>query len=541
MPKVSVILTSYNHEKYISASIESVLNQTFSDFEFLIIDDGSKDSSQKIIRSYNDKRIKLFLHEKNIGAVKCYLECIKAAAGKYVALQHSDDIWEPSKLEKQVEFLEKNSQYDACFTQVQFIDEYGEIYELPENHPYKNTFKQENRPRENWINYLFWNSNCFCHPSMMIRNTQKNFAIPPTLFQLPDYFQWVNFCTKKSPYVLSEELTKFRLRRENQNSVSSLSLEKTIRISNELYFVAREFLPILRDEKFFLKVFPEAEEFLIDGKISTEFAFAQLCLKRNLPAFQKLALEILRDLLHNESKRKLIKKLYGYEEQNFFRDTAKFDVFGIRAQLPILNCRLYFDFGGGFNENDSAANPALIRSDDNFTATFDFNADKEILQFRFDPDEKAALSIKILKIVVNGELAENFTSNAFQVVDEYFNFITADPFFTIDKKISAGKIHVEILGAVRNDALPNFEKKYAETCATLQEKNSQVQNLEISLQEKISQVQQLESSLQQKVSQIQQLENSIQQLQKLQNEILNSNSWKITKPLRSIGKILKKF
>lgn len=137
---------------------------------------------------------------------------------------------------------------------------------------------------------------------------------------------------------MPEELTKFRLRRENQNSVNSLSLEKNIRILNELYFVAREFLPILRDEKFFLKVFLEAEEFLIDGKISTEFAFAQLCLKRNLPAFQKLALEILRDLLHNESKRKLIKKFYGYDEQNFFRDTAKFDVFRINAQLKMTRC-----------------------------------------------------------------------------------------------------------------------------------------------------------------------------------------------------------
>ena len=523
MPKVSVILSSYNHEKYIAASIESVLNQTFTDFELLIFDDGSTDDSQKIICSYKDKRIKLFLHEKNIGPIQCYLECAKNSAGKYVALQHSDDIWENTKLEKQVDFLEKNPQYEVCFTQVKFIDENGAAYDLPENHPYKNVFKQENRTRAEWINFLFWKSNCFCHPSMLIRNAPKNFAMDSAFFQLPDYCRWINLFLRKAPYILQEELISFRLRRQNQNSVSSTSFNKEIRIANEIYFLAKLFLPLLRDEKFFLKVFPEAAEFLISGKISVEFAFAQLCLKRNLPAFQKLAIEILYDLIHNDSKRKLIKKLYGYDEKNFIRDTGKFDAFGIGAKLPHLNCKLYLDYGAGFNENDTVKNPALILPEEKFSATFDFHANKEIQRLRFDPDDKAALSIKIFKIEINGEVVEDFTANYFQIVDGYFNFLTVDPAFTIDKKFSAGEIHVEIFGAVKNDALTNFEKKYSETCATLQEKNSQVQQLENSLQEKVSQVQQLENSLQEKVSQVQQLENSLQekvsQVQQLENSL----------------------
>ena len=295
--------------------------------------------------------------------------------------------------------------------------------------------------------------------------------------------------------------------------------------------------------------------FLVDGKISTEFAFAQLCLKKNVPAFQKLALEILYDLFHNDKKRNLIKKLYDYDWKNFFAQEGNFDVFNTKATLKILNCRLYINFGDGFNETDSVGVPTLIRTDGNFTATFDFSADKEIESLRFDPDEKAALAIKILKITVNGEVVENFTSNAFKNFDGYYNFVTADPFFTIDKKISAEKVHVEILGAVRNDALLNLEKTYNETCATLQEKISQLQQKDSQLQEKNSQLQQLENSLQEKLAQVQQLENTIStqnenlkqlgevinNLQSLQREILNSNSWKITKPLRSIGKILKKI
>ena len=583
MPLVSVVLTSYNHEKYLAASIESVLNQTFEDFELLICDDGSTDNSQEIIKNFKDSRIKIFLYNENRGSYFATQEPIKISTGKYFALQHSDDIWEVTKLEKQVQFLEENQDYEVCFTQAKFIDERGELYDLPENHPYKNVFKQENRSRAEWLNYLFWKSNCFCNPSMLMRNSPKNFAMNPCLFQFPDYFMWINLCLRKNVYVLQEELIKFRLRRGNQDSVSSWNIENNLRISNELYLIAKQFLPLLRDEKFFLQVFPEAEEFLIDGKISTEFAFAQLCLKRDLPAFQKLALEILYDLLHNEKKRNLIKKIYGYDEKNFIRDSGNFDIFGIKSTLQILNCKLYLDCGSGFNEKDIIKSAALVRADENFTATFTFRADKKIERLRFDPDEKAALSIKILKITVNGEIVEKFTSNAFQIVDGYFNFLTADPFFTIEKKISAENIQVEILGAVRYDSLSNFEKKYSETCATLQEKNLQVQQLEKSLQEKNSQVQQLEKSLQEKVSQVQQLEKSLQEkifqvqqletslqekeftihqqqvkinqqeknlqskfaeikkLQKLQNEILSSNSWKVTKPLRIAGRILKKL
>ena len=349
-----------------------------------------------------------------------------------------------------------------------------------------------------------------------------------SLFQTPDYFMWINLCLKKNPYILPEELTFFRLRRETQNSVSSVSLEKNIRISNELYFIARAFLPILNDEKFFLKVFPEAEEFLIDGKISVEFAFAKMCFKRELPAFQKLALEILYELLHNEKKRRLIKKLYGYTETEFIQDTANFDVFGMRAQLPILNCRLYVDFGKGFNESDTFTVPTLIRTDGIFVATFNFQTDKKIFQFRFDPDEKAALSVKIMKISVNDEIIKNFGSNAYQVKDGYFNFLTADPFFTIGKETSAKNICVEIIGDTSNNALANFEEKISDNISTIQEKQSKIQQLENFLQKKDSQIQQLENFLQEKDFHIRQLENSVQEkisaIQQLENFLQEKNS-----------------
>jgi glycosyltransferase involved in cell wall biosynthesis len=103
-------MPSFNHEKYISEAIESVLNQSFKDFELIILDDCSKDSSQKIIQSYQrkDSRIRALFHKKNMGIAKTANDLLAEAKGTYVALFASDDIWETLKLEKQLAILEKN-------------------------------------------------------------------------------------------------------------------------------------------------------------------------------------------------------------------------------------------------------------------------------------------------------------------------------------------------------------------------------------------------------------------------------------------------
>jgi len=110
MPLVSVIMPSYNHEKFISEAIESVLGQTFVDFELIIVDDASTDRSQQIINEFSqkDKRIKKIFHKKNLGIAKTFNECIKNSGGKYVAFIASDDVWLIKKLEKQIQILEKD-------------------------------------------------------------------------------------------------------------------------------------------------------------------------------------------------------------------------------------------------------------------------------------------------------------------------------------------------------------------------------------------------------------------------------------------------
>ncbi|NLJ19748.1 MAG: glycosyltransferase, partial [Bacteroidales bacterium] len=124
--KVSIVLSSYNHEKYIKKAIDSALNQTFSDFELIIWDDASSDTSWQIISSYTDPRIRAFRNEKNLGGGNAKKAITEIAVGEYIAIHHSDDIWEPDKLEKQVAFLDANPEIGAVFSQAQIIDENGD-------------------------------------------------------------------------------------------------------------------------------------------------------------------------------------------------------------------------------------------------------------------------------------------------------------------------------------------------------------------------------------------------------------------------------
>ncbi len=105
-PLVSVIFPIYNSDKFLRESLESLLNQTYQNFEIIAINDGSQDRSRKIILSYKDSRIKYYEHKKNLGLVNTLNEGIKLSRGKYLARMDADDISLPQRFEKQVAYLD---------------------------------------------------------------------------------------------------------------------------------------------------------------------------------------------------------------------------------------------------------------------------------------------------------------------------------------------------------------------------------------------------------------------------------------------------
>jgi glycosyltransferase involved in cell wall biosynthesis len=114
MPKVSVILPTYNRSFFLASAIQSVLNQTFHDFEILIIDDASVDSTRETVESFNDKRIKYIFHEKNKGEAVSRNTGIINSTGEYIAFLDDDDEWFPEKLKLQVDLLENGSDNVGC-------------------------------------------------------------------------------------------------------------------------------------------------------------------------------------------------------------------------------------------------------------------------------------------------------------------------------------------------------------------------------------------------------------------------------------------
>lgn len=123
---VSVIMPTYNRAKYIGKAIESVLSQTYKNFEIIIIDDGSTDNTKEVLKNYLlDQRIK-YIYQQNQKVSKARINGISNVSGKYIALLDSDDIWmDNNKLEKQINFLEKNPEYVLVSGGIIRVDENG--------------------------------------------------------------------------------------------------------------------------------------------------------------------------------------------------------------------------------------------------------------------------------------------------------------------------------------------------------------------------------------------------------------------------------
>lgn len=124
MPKISVLMPVYNTpEEYLREAMESILNQTYEDFEFIILNDGSTNNSEDVIKSYNDKRIKYYKNEKNEGLIFSRNKLLDIAKGKYIAHLDSDDIALPERFQKQVDFLEAHSEISLLGTWMEIFPE----------------------------------------------------------------------------------------------------------------------------------------------------------------------------------------------------------------------------------------------------------------------------------------------------------------------------------------------------------------------------------------------------------------------------------
>lgn len=221
MPKLSVIMPIFNADKYLREAIDSIIKQSFTDWELIVINDGSTDSSENIIESYTDTRLRYYKNKHNIGLIKTLNNGIDLCKGEYIARMDADDISEEDRFKLQIAFLEKNKEYALCGTNARVIDENnnetGKILNLETN-----DYLQ--------INLLF--SVPFIHPSMMIRSeVLKNNRFDVGYKHAEDYELWCRIADKHKVANIGNYLLRYRWHTSN---VSVAHAEKQEEIKNKI-------------------------------------------------------------------------------------------------------------------------------------------------------------------------------------------------------------------------------------------------------------------------------------------------------------------
>lgn len=199
-PPISVIMSVYNSERYLDISIESILSQTFKEFEFIIINDGSNDNSLKIIKKYQkkDTRIKIINNNKNIGLTKSLNKGLRIAKGKYIARMDADDISATNRLKKEYHFLEFHQNYFLCASYRYLIDENNSrLYDYSVN------LDDYNLPK------LMLKSNFLAHSSIMFR---KGIIYREKFVYAQDYDLYLRIISdNKKIHIIQEYLTRYRI------------------------------------------------------------------------------------------------------------------------------------------------------------------------------------------------------------------------------------------------------------------------------------------------------------------------------------------
>ncbi|MDL2241913.1 glycosyltransferase family 2 protein [Bacteroidales bacterium OttesenSCG-928-L03] len=222
-PLVTAIMPVYNAELYLREAIDSIVNQTYTNWELLIIDDCSTDGSWEIIISYDDPRIIVLKNEENQGHHKTGNKGIRMAKGKYITRMDADDISLPRRFEKQVCFLEEHPESVLCASHARVIGDFKNLFVVPK--------------KDELIKLAFLFQNPLIHSSVMVRaETLKRHAYPEDVRVAGDFQLWVDMQEEGMFSSIPEVLFEYRMHEKNITSTSgkTVSLVHTRILSSQL-------------------------------------------------------------------------------------------------------------------------------------------------------------------------------------------------------------------------------------------------------------------------------------------------------------------
>jgi len=285
-PLVSVVLSVYNAEKYIAEAIESILTQSYKNFEFIIIDDGSTDGSLEIVKSYDDERI-ILISRENKGLIASLNEGIGQAKGKYIARMDADDVSLPHRLERQVEFMEGNPSIGMSGSNVLVFGDDVETYiwKLSRN---DDTIKSE---------LLF--SSTFVHPSVIINRkmvVNNSLYYDSGFLHAEDFELWTRIAKFTRMENVTEVLLKYRVVKDSVTREADKDIEKRYAIHKKIFNVYLTSLELENSDEehrlhFNISLNKRIKETEIDFKELEQYLNKLLMANKNTKFFDTLELK----------------------------------------------------------------------------------------------------------------------------------------------------------------------------------------------------------------------------------------------------------
>jgi glycosyltransferase involved in cell wall biosynthesis len=323
-PHISVAMITYNHERFVGEAVRSVLEQTYRDFELIVVDDGSTDATGEIVRSFMDPRI-LYVRQDNQGPSEARNAALRAARGTVIAQISGDDVAEPTRLEEQLDHLRQHPN-SLVFTHFVFIGEDGRPFDHPR---WRHLATKANWTREATLRHLYLEGNCFLAPSALASRAAFD-AVGPynaAMLQVQDYDMWVRMLIRGYvPHVVQRPLMRHRVRPEGQNLSDSRPATRA-RAYFEMQHLLRAFLAIERAQRV-AEIFPEvtALGYPLDDDL-VHFLLAMIALKVQSPrdVRQAFAANLLIEMMADPDVRTMLSQKTGFRPPDLFRLIGQID------------------------------------------------------------------------------------------------------------------------------------------------------------------------------------------------------------------------
>ena len=323
-PLISIVMVNYNKEMYIEEAIKSVLEQTYTNWELIIVDDGSTDASVGMIKKYQemDDRIKAVFREKNSQICVVTNIGFGQVKGEFIARIDSDDIWLPQKLEKQLAYMEAHPEGGLCFTKLDIIDENSQNIndKLPDLYRAYNS----RRSREEWVRHFFFCGNTLIQSALLMRREVLDVIGDFNVAYMQGHdFDFFTRAIRKYQFIFLEEPLTWYRRTENQNSGSNEANNR--RFFNEHMNIRFHYFDDMDDALFkrcFQECFvnPESET---HEELLCEQAFLLCKCMQGETENSVLGLTKLERLLNDPKTGEILESKFEYSPKDYYKQSVQ--------------------------------------------------------------------------------------------------------------------------------------------------------------------------------------------------------------------------